>query len=461
MISEVASSSVAHVRRDVASDDGIPSFIGAGDFVYRGVAPPRMVSARGPFLIDEQGRKYLDAGASNGAAGLGHDVALLHEAVNRLGDFPGAPSFCESSLRLRVASRLQERVAAATGMAGRVAFELGGAQGIELALKVARNANPGVIAVFEGAYHGRSIFTSKLSSAARYRRGFGDWQPAVLRLPFPDCRACRFDDEPSRCSVQCAKYVKQTLASDFAGFAGGEDHAFPSILLIEPVLNVAGMVLPDRRYLDAVVAEFKQRGALVIVDEVFTGLYRTGKDFGFQHYGFTPDIVVLSKALSNGMAPISCVWAAEPLLSPALFPPGSHSVTFANNPLSLAIVDAVLDRYEAIPDLQGRLAALEAALAECVNGIVRDFPAAQSGHVRGGVARIVLATPIAAKLRDRAMSIRANAGPAGVVGIILAATGLAPDVINLHPPLTIAPEEMRLLSDLLRETFRAHHESAA
>src|SRR5439155_18626657 len=145
---------------------------------------------------------------------------------------------------------------------------------------------------------------------------------------------------------------------------------------------------------------------LIIADEVFTGFHRTGRKWGFSHYDFVPDIVVISKALTNGLAPLSCVWAREPLSAPENFPPGTHSVTFANQPLGLAIADAVLDRFDRWSDLQADLARLERDLAAALVTVAARAQLVQRTSVQGDTARMRLAAPIAAAVSEAANRLR-------------------------------------------------------
>ncbi len=104
-------------------------------------------------------------------------------------------------------------------------------------------------------------------------------------------------------------------------------------------------MLPDTNHPRRVVDHVRSLGGLIVVEEIFTGLHRLGPEWGFPLHSIEPDIVVASKALTNGVTPLSCMWAREPLAAPDVFPPGSHSSTFAGNPLALAVVDVVLDRW--------------------------------------------------------------------------------------------------------------------
>ncbi|OUC75557.1 aminotransferase class III-fold pyridoxal phosphate-dependent enzyme, partial [Streptomyces swartbergensis] len=193
---------------DPADDQRIPSYAGAGNLVYREPDVPRFVSGSGSWLTAHDGRRYLDAEAANGTIAFGYDSTLLQEAMRRCEQLPALPSFAESELRLKVLSRLEPLVSAVLGTPGRVELDLGGAQAMETALRIAFAANgPGTIVVFEGAFHGRSGVTSMLSSSPRYRELLAAWGLEVVRLPSPDSQRCPHAVAGTGCGPGCREAV--------------------------------------------------------------------------------------------------------------------------------------------------------------------------------------------------------------------------------------------------------------
>jgi len=431
--------------RQTEAASSYPSFLAQGDFVYRAGGDAPIAGAEGNVLVDVNGRRLLDAEAANGTAAFGYDAELIKEACDAVACLPALPSFVESRLRLDAGAALSAWFSRATGRAGRVAFELGGAQGIELALKIARSNAPGrAVAVFEGAYHGRSIYTAHLSASSRYRQHGLATVAEVIRLPYPDDHHNRLGHEPATSAQASIDYVERTLEDDLCG--APRDFC---ALLLEPVLNVGGMIYPSPIYLNRVVELFRRRGALIIVDEIFSGFYRTGRPLGLNHYDFAPDIVVTSKGLSNGIVPLSCVWAREPLLTADRFPPGSHSVTYANNPLNMAVALATLRRYEAWSNIEADMAALESRLAAAMTGLARRHPLVSSTQARGATARLVLSRPVAAAVRDAARHAGRDGTIDGYSGLLVASTGLAPHVVAFHPPLVFSASEVDSMRKIL------------
>lgn len=430
----------------VGSRDSRSELVGHGDFVYASDDVPIFVSSDAADLICSEGGRFLDAEASNGAAAFGYDPTLLHSGIERMGSLPLLPSFLESEARLRLAVRITDLFQQELGVAGRVAFSNGGAQAIELALKIARASSSGErVAVFEGAYHGRSPYTSKLGGSLRYESAGPLTQTSVARLPYPGCEMCRFGQVRGNCEHECVKYLHQALDVDMLGLkASGREGV--GAFLFEPILNVGGMVAPDKEYLRACVTRFRNAGAIIVADEVFTGLYRTGRFLGCQHYDIVPDIVVLSKALTNGIVPFGCVWARNELLGPEAFKPRTHSVTFGNNVLGVCVADAVLDKFGSWCSRAKDLAWLEGRLTELANRAGAKRSIVRETFVQGVVLRITLSQPVAFALRKLLMRTPSSRGHAGM---LVASTGAADDVISLHPRLNSTDDEISAAAEML------------
>ncbi len=408
-------------------------------------------------MTDETGYNYLDMEAGNGSVSLGYDASILEESIGKVKDIVSLPCFCESPLRIDVASKIASRLNHITGAEGKVAFELGGAQAIELAIKIVRsNTSGSQYVVFEGGYHGRSAFTSQFSASQRYRSIVGDWRLPVVRLPYPDCDQCRFSQHPSTCKTECISYVEQLNQFEFGGTYSQKRGTDVAAFIFEPVLNAGGMALPDKRYLNYLVDFYRSRGAIIVVDEVFTGWYRTGKMWAFEHYGIRPDIVVMSKAITNGITPLSCVWARDPLLLEENFPPGSHSLTFGNNALALGIADTVIDRFGNWDTITEDVALLEGLLKAKVQRLAEKYPAiVKSAYVIGGAGRFLLNGNYGGKVTETARTVGRGNPVAGLHGLLLANSSLAPNVIVFKPPLNINSNLVDAFELLMDATFDA------
>ncbi|MFE9018922.1 aminotransferase class III-fold pyridoxal phosphate-dependent enzyme [Streptomyces sp. NPDC007808] len=423
----------------------VPPFAGAGNLIYRAEEVPRFVRAEGSYLEAADGRRYLDAEAANGTVAWGYDREILREALAHCEDLPALPSFCESELRLDVLQRLERLFGEAIGAPGRVELDLGGAQGMETALRIAFSAvGPGTVVVFEGAFHGRSGVTSMLSSSPRYRELLAAWGLEVVRLPSPDCGRCpHASPTATACGKGCVAAATR-WGSELSGVGGAGFGRKVSAFVFESVQNVGGMAEPDHALLRAAVDHARANGAVVIADEIFTGMHRTGPRWGFQRSGVAPDVVVASKALTNGAAALSAVWAREPLAAPRTYRPGSHSSTYIGIPHALGVTRAVLDRWDAWADPAADMDVLAARLTDRLKRLQADHPAlVRDCQAFGGAARLVLTGDHAPALRRLCLS----ADPR--VGLIVASTGMAPDVINIHPPLVVAERDLDVMTEVL------------
>lgn len=430
------------------------TFLAHGDFVYRHEPVPVFIKAYGPILEDADGYKYFDAEAANGTTSLGFDNSILEEAAKRAQPIPSIPSFCETEIRLNVAEKLGKKMNEVTGVKGKIAFELGGAQGIELALKVIKtNTKKSQFVVFQGGYHGRSIFTSQLSASHRYRSIMGDWRVPVIRLPYPDYEQSAFSDAPEEWVDRTLASIRQLTETEMGGMAIKSGEQDVAAFILEPMLNAGGIVKPSAKFINEVVKIFRNLGALIVVDEIFCGFFRTGKMFGFQHYDFTPDMVIMSKAITNGITPLSAVWARDPIMSEKNFPPGTHSATYINNPFTMTVADTVLDRYAKWKTIDKDLENLETGLRKMIDTVVKTSKLAKSGFALGGVGRILLKNSDAGKILDIARVVTRENPIDGIHGLILASTGMSPNVVAINPPLTLKEKDIENLTKLLILTF--------
>jgi len=195
-----------------------------------------------------------------------------------------------------------------------------GAEAVETAVKAARKwgytvkkvrPNKAKIIVCRNNFHGRTTTIVSFSSDEQYRRGFGPYTPGFQIIPFNDTDA-----------------LAAAIDEDTVAF------------LVEPIQGEAGVLVPDEGYLAAVRRLCSANNVLLMVDEIQTGLGRTGRMFAFQHDGITPDVIIIGKALSGGMLPVSAVVSSAEVLG--VFKPGDHGSTFGGSPLACAVARAAL-----------------------------------------------------------------------------------------------------------------------
>ncbi len=207
------------------------------------------------------------------------------------------------------------------GLPGYVHFNVGGAQAVEDSLKLVRNFKGGksLMMAYAGGYHGRTLGASAITSSYRYRRRYGHFGDRAMFLPFP----YHFRGPKGLSKDECG----EQLVREFARLFETESHGVwdpkageceCAALYVEPLQGTGGYVLLPRNYFAGIKKVLEQLGVLMVVDEIRMGFYRTGKLWGVK-----PDVIVFGKALTNGLNPLSGLWAREELINPKQFPPGS------------------------------------------------------------------------------------------------------------------------------------------
>src|SRR6266568_2790892 len=283
--------------------------------------PVVIAHGEGVWLWDEHGRRYLDMMSAYSAVSHGHAhpriVAALVAQAQRLSVTSRAIFNNKLPLFLR-------KLTEVTGL-DRALPANGGAESVETALKAARKWGYRIkgiadgraeVIVCDGNFHGRSITIVGFSSEAQYRDGFGPFAPGFRSIPFGDSRA-----------------LEAAITPNTAAF------------LVEPIQGEGGIVVPASGYLSQCARICRERGVLLICDEIQTGMGRTGKFLASQHEDVRPDGVILGKALGGGMLPVSAFVATNDVMQ--VFHPGDHGSTFGGNPLAAAVgLEAIAVLFE-------------------------------------------------------------------------------------------------------------------
>jgi len=248
------------------------------------------------------------------------------------------PQVCGDYLhreKLLLAQEVADTIEQRTGIRGRISFNVSGSLAVEDALKLVRkHTGKNKVAVMTGAYHGRSLGTLTLSSSHRYRQYFNEFADRAFMFPFADCVQCYYDQYSDTCNLYCGQMIKKAFSNEFYGLAS-HNSTEVGALFIEPCQG-RGYSIPPRGFYQEFVEDLRSRGILIVADEIQAGMFRTGRLFSFEHFGIIPDIITLSKSLTNGFAPLSLVWAREDLLDPEVVTPGHVHSNFANHPLGTA-----------------------------------------------------------------------------------------------------------------------------
>ncbi len=266
--------------------------------------------ARGAWMWDVEGRRYLDFLAGYSALNQGHCHARILAAMV---EQAGRVCLTSRAFHNDQLPRLLEELHTLTGYDRALPCN-GGVEAVETALKVARKWGTMVkgipdgqaeIIVCGGNFHGRTIAVVGFSSEAQYRNGFGPFPGGFRTVPYGDAAAVKAAMTPNTCAV-----------------------------LVEPIQGEAGIIVPPDGYLRAISEACTLNNVLLIADEIQAGLGRAGFLFAHQYEGVRPDAVIVGKALSGGFYPVSAVLAREEVLG--VLNPGDHGSTFGGNPLACA-----------------------------------------------------------------------------------------------------------------------------
>ncbi|MEX6703090.1 acetylornithine transaminase [Peribacillus frigoritolerans] len=293
--------------------------------------------ASGLKITSETGKEYLDFTSGIGVLNLGHCHELVKVAVTeQLNKYWHVSNMFQSSIQERTAKMLAD----ASGLS-QVFFANSGAEANEAAIKLARKATgKSKIVTCQQSFHGRTFATMAATGQEKIKTGFGPMLASFEYVPFNDQDAMK------------AAIDENTAA-----------------VMIEIVQGEGGIHVVQQSYLDAIQTKCQEHGALLIIDEIQTGIGRTGKPFAFQHFNILPDIITSAKGLGNGL-PIGAMIGKEELS--VFFDPGSHGSTFGGNPVSVSAAEAVLKEiFQSgfLKETVKKAEYLESELAKALKGI--------------------------------------------------------------------------------------------
>ncbi|MDD3518969.1 MAG: acetylornithine transaminase [Chromatiales bacterium] len=367
--------------------------------------PVGFVRGEGPWLWDAEGRRYLDALAGVAVCALGHAHPALAEALCEQ-----ARTLLHTSniYQIPLQQRVGERLCALSGMQ-RAFFCNSGAEANEAAIKIARlrghakGVEVPTIIVMEGSFHGRTLATLTATGNKKIQMGFEPLVPGFVRVPYGDLAALE----------HTAQHVPSTVA-----------------VLVEPVQGEGGIIIPPPGYLKGVRDICDRNGLLMMLDEIQTGIARTGKWFAFQHEGIQPDVMTLAKGLGGGV-PIGACLARG--VAAETFGLGSHGSTFGGNPLACRAADTVLDVVER-EDLCAKAVELGSHLLDGFRARLGDHPSVLAIRGHGLMLGIELDRPCGELVRKAIER-----------GLLINVT--AERVIRLLPPLVITQAEADIILD--------------
>jgi len=397
--------------------------------------PAAIVSASGAVLTDADGNTFIDLAGGVGCLNVGHShprvVQAIIEQAKRFThtDFSVAPY--ESYVRL--CRRLCE--IAPGGRPKKAALFNSGSEAVENAVKIARavTGRPAVIA-FQGAFHGRTYMSLSLTSKVEpYKKNFGPFMPEVYRVPFP---------YPYRSpEPDATRWVMAHLDELFMSHVQADRVA---AIVAEPILGEGGFVVPPPDFFPRLRALADRHKILLVVDEIQTGIGRTGRMWAIEHAGIEPDLMTVAKSIAAGL-PISAVVGLREIMD--ALPEGAIGGTYVGNPVAceaaLAVLDVMHDEH-----LVARAAVLGERILARFRAIQQRSPLV--GEVRGVGAMMAMEL-----VKDRATKVPAMAETNEVIrramqqGVLLLRAGLYNNVVRVLMPLVITDEQLDKALDVL------------
>ena len=365
-------------------------------------APIEFVKAEGSYLIDSEGKAYLDFSSGIGVTNLGFHPQVQQALFQQAGSICHSPNLYLSSLQEQVAQEL-------AGSYDYLAFFCNsGAEANEAAIKLARKATgkQGII-TFQQSFHGRTFGAMAATGQDKIKEGFGDGVPHFSYAVYNDLAS-----------------VEDLVNQDTAA------------VMLELVQGESGVRPAEAAFVKDLADFCQQEGILLIVDEVQTGMGRTGQLYSFEHYGIIPDIVTLAKGLANGL-PAGALLGKSSLAS--ALGPGSHGSTFGGNKLAMAAALETLHIMKEAGFLE-EVRSKSDILLEQLQLAFQDHP--KISAVRGLGMMIGIETSI---------SLSRIVEAACQKGLIILTAG--ENVIRLLPPLTISREEIQQGIAILKEVF--------
>jgi 4-aminobutyrate aminotransferase len=382
---------------------------------------------KGAWVTDLDGNEFLDFTAGIAVTATGHShpavVAAVEAQARRFLHMSGTDFYYEPEVRL--AERLAEL--APVEPDARVFFTNSGAESIEGAMKLARwsTRRPNFLA-FTGAFHGRTLGALSLTGSKVIQRdGFAPLMPGVFHVPFPSASRHASADE----TFHRLDEIFHTVA---------RPDSFAAVF-VEPIQGEGGYIVPPDDFLPRLRAVTAEHGILLVVDEIQTGVGRTGRMFAIEHHGVRADVITVAKGIASGL-PLGAFIAGRGLMS---WPPGSHGSTFGGNPVACAAALATIDLVEG--GLMHNAAEMGQLLMDGLEALEHRYP------------RII--TDVRGRGLMVAIELAADADVEAVIqgafqrGLLLLPTG--PRAIRLCPPLLITSDEVAVAVTVLDRVLSA------
>ena len=297
-----------------------------------------MDHGRGSEVWDVDGNRFIDFSAGIAVTATGHChpevVQAIKEQAEKFIHMSGTDFYYP--IQIKLAEKLNAIVP--IGEATQVFFANSGTEAVEAAFKLARyvTRRPRMLA-FIGAFHGRTMGSLSLTaSKAVHKEGFAPLVPGVTHLPYGYCYRCPLNLEYPACDIACVDYIEEVVFKRYV--PPGEVAA----IFVEPIQGEGGYIVPPPEFFPRLKEVTEKHGILFVVDEIQSGMGRTGRMFAIEHWGVEPDMVCMAKGIASGM-PIGAMVARKSLM---IWPPGAHATTFGGNPVCCAAALATIRLVE-------------------------------------------------------------------------------------------------------------------
>ncbi|WP_069758234.1 4-aminobutyrate--2-oxoglutarate transaminase [Streptomyces sp. LUP47B] len=397
----------------------VPAGVGA-------TLPVFVEAAGGGVIVDVDGNSFIDFGSGIAVTTVGNSApAVAERAAAQLRRFTHTCFLVNPyESYLDVCEKLNE-LAPIPGEK-RTILVNSGAEAVENAVKIARAATgrPGIV-VFDHAFHGRTLLTMSLTAKNKpYKQGFGPFAPEVHRAPM--AYPYRWPTGPARCAEEAAYALADLLDRQ----VGAENVA---AVLVEPIQGEGGFVVPAPGFLRSVANICRARGILLIVDEIQSGIARTGRMFACEHEGIQPDLITTAKGLAGGL-PLGAVTGRAELMDAVAA--GGLGGTFSGNPVACEAALGVFEEIEA-HDLRERAREIGATMLEHLGELADTYAAIGDVRGRGAMIAIELVEPEGDRVPAPDLAARA-ARRCHENGLLVLTAGSYGNVLRFLPPLSIS-----------------------
>jgi len=399
------------------------------------------IKGEGAMVTCDDGKTYLDFSCGTAVANIGHNPPKVVAAAKKQLDalmHSGCVYYYESL------ARIGELLAEITPKGiDKFFFSNSGTEAVEGSVKLAKyvTQKPGIVC-FLGAFHGRTLGAASLTTSnSKYRRRYEPLLPSIYRLPYPHCYRCPLHLKADTCGMECLDIINTMFR-----------HEIPAdqvaALIMEPIQGEHGVIPVPKKYMTRLAALLKEKGILLIFDEVQTGFGRTCNWFAADHYGVTPDIMAIAKGIASGL-PLSAVCSTSAIMDQ--WSPGAHGTTFGGSPVSCAAGVATIETIKEEKMLE-KSRKISVHVSKRLNALKEKF--ACVGDVRGvGYMMGVEFVKDRKTKEPDPETLTALLKGCEENGLIMIGCGPFANIVRFYPPLCVTKEQIDRGIDIIEKVL--------